>query len=308
MGPTKLTDGCSAWFKKAVICVLAVAAPSMMVGQCVADAGMDTIICNSWDGVPVLQLGGQPVASGGVPPYSYAWSAEFEFTIGSNTYYFSASDFLDDTTLANPQLVDPFDELWYTVTVTDSLGTQCSDSLFVRMANFGTHLGYWTFYIQQGDSVQFLGDSNCMGAYGPMSYVWHPNESLSDSTSLTAWASPAVSTAYSLTGTDSHGCSATAPPLNFVNVTPLGVSGPTSRPAGSLLYPQPLVDLAWLQLEGPDRIGSRLHVLDGQGRIVRSETIRSDPHPLHRGDLASGRYLWMVTGPAGLSSGSFLVE
>ncbi len=277
--------------------------------QCSAFAGQDTIICNSWNGVPPLMLGGNPVVTGGEAPYTYTWSAHHSFTIGANSYTFSASDFLDDTTSANPYLVDPLVELYYTLTVTDANGAQCMDSVFVRMANLGTHLGYMTATIMAGDSFQFFFGANVSGTYEPFSYVWHPNESLSDSTSLTAWASPLEYTAYSLTGTDSYGCTATAAPLYFINVIPVSVGELDDPVPAAVVVPVPMRDHAELRLNldaGPLR---HLLILSADGRLVRKERITASVHAIPRAGLAAGVYHWNVVEQGAVrASGRLVVE
>lgn len=277
--------------------------------QCVAFAGQDTIICNSWIGAPPLLLGGDPVVTGGVAPYSYAWSANHTITIGANTWSFSASDFLDDTTAANPFLVDPHAELFYTLTVTDANGDQCQDSVFVRMADLGTHLGYISATIVAGDSFQFFFGSNVSGNYEPFTYVWHPNESLSDSTSLTAWAFPTEYTAYSLTGTDSYGCTATASPLYFIHVIPVSMDELAASAPPAVVTPVPMHDHAELRLHlapGPLRY---LLIHSEDGRLVRRERITAQVHAIPRAGLSAGVYQWSVIEQGAVrASGRLVVE
>ena len=71
-------------------------------GQCIADAGIDTLICLSNSGFIPIQLGGDPTASGGSGIYQYLWSANYAGIVNNYT----ASDFLDDTTASNPILVN----------------------------------------------------------------------------------------------------------------------------------------------------------------------------------------------------------
>jgi hypothetical protein len=167
-------------------------------------------------------------------------------------------------------LVDPFEELYYTLTVRDADGAQCTDPVFVRMASLGTHLGYMSATIMAGDSFQFRFGTNVFGTYEPFSYVWHPNESLSDSTSLTAWASPLEFTAYSLTGTDSYGCTATAAPLYFIDAIPVSVGELDDPVPAASVVPVPMRDHAELRLHleaGPLR---HLLIISANGRLVRS--------------------------------------
>jgi hypothetical protein len=78
----------------------------------VANAGADQTVSAI---VPSVQIGGSPSASGGAPDYTYLWSP---------------ADGLDDATAANP-IASPTSTTTYTLTVTDSLNTEMSDSVTV---------------------------------------------------------------------------------------------------------------------------------------------------------------------------------
>ncbi|MCH8904635.1 MAG: hypothetical protein IIA45_12055, partial [Bacteroidetes bacterium] len=98
--------------------------------QCVAEAGNDTALCASFE-LDTFYLGGSPTVSGGAPPYTFDWSCTYYF--GPLT--FTASDFLDDTTLANPQLLQPADSLiTFHLVVTDNLGNICQDTVSIRFS------------------------------------------------------------------------------------------------------------------------------------------------------------------------------
>ena len=85
----------------------------------VADAGRDTIVCGGEE----LILGGDPTASGGIPPYTYYWtSIPPAFT----------------STVPNPS-ISPNNPIHYVVQVIDSLGCEAWDTVFVDVA--GTPFG-----------------------------------------------------------------------------------------------------------------------------------------------------------------------
>ena len=67
--------------------------------QLKVDAGNDIIVCS--EGVEEYRIGGCPVASGGIEPYTYTWSGKRKRLPNSN-YWIFASDILDDTTKSNP--------------------------------------------------------------------------------------------------------------------------------------------------------------------------------------------------------------
>ncbi|MES2620894.1 MAG: hypothetical protein V4615_08580, partial [Bacteroidota bacterium] len=77
--------------------------------QLVAEAGNDTLVCAGFNVV----FGGSPTASGGMAPYTYAWTGPWNFA----------------STLANPS--ESVIAGTYYVLVTDSLGAQATDSAVV---------------------------------------------------------------------------------------------------------------------------------------------------------------------------------
>jgi len=86
-------------------------------GSClpVANAGLDKLICNG----DSVQIGGNPTAKGGSPPYSYEW-----VPIAG----------LDNATVANP-IASPTSTTTYTVTVRDAAEQTDSDSVVINVRN-----------------------------------------------------------------------------------------------------------------------------------------------------------------------------
>ncbi|HQH18277.1 MAG TPA: gliding motility-associated C-terminal domain-containing protein [Bacteroidales bacterium] len=80
----------------------------------IADAGNDTIVCTGTS----MQIGGNPTASGGTPPYTYSWSP---------------ASGLDDTDIPNP-IATFTTTTTYTVTVTDSLGCTATDNVTLTVS------------------------------------------------------------------------------------------------------------------------------------------------------------------------------
>lgn len=243
---------------------------SFVNGQCFADAGPDIIVCNGFNGMDTVQIGGNPTASGGTAPYTYIW--ETSWTVGSWTY--TASDFLNDTTLANPSIIYPGENLTFFLTVIDSESNICTDSVFVGFTNFGTHLGYVTYNIQQGDSIFLTGMENVFGGFPPYRYLWRPNHGLSDSTSLSFWAKPDTSVAYYLALTDSSGCTAVGTPVYFVNVAPSSIDQPKNAKIRVSAFPNPANDQITFLVEGDTSETLLFEIFDNQGRLIHSVTTK----------------------------------
>lgn len=199
---------------------------SYVKGQCIADAGPDKIVCVTLSGVESKEIGGNPSVINGTGPFTYTWTAFYQYTIGNRIYTRTASNFLNDTTVANPKVIGFADDpIEFILTVKDFQNNICKDTVIVRFSSFGTHLGYWSLYIEQGDSVELnYGSSNVYGGIEPIKVLWRPNHGLTDSTSHSVWAKPQHHTAYYITVTDSAGCKVEGPILCYVYVFPLSIS------------------------------------------------------------------------------------
>lgn len=190
--------------------------------QCTLDIGPDQYFCASNSGTSNFQIGNNIQINNGPAPYSFSWEAHYTINLSSSTLHLYASDFLDDTTSANPAYSAAIDNLQFVLTVTDSNGNSCKDSMTVFLSQFTSHLATIHHTINKGDSVFLSFSPNIIGGIGPSSYLWRPNHGLQDSTLTEGfWAKPDSSISYYLTQTDSVGCKATAPPLYFIDVNPI---------------------------------------------------------------------------------------
>ncbi len=134
---------------KSITCLLLLILISKQIsGQLQANAGNDTILCSSpWD---TVKIGGKPAAWGGEEPYTYIWSTHVK--TGSQNW--GASHFLDDTTKANPKLVNSSNKpLKFKLEVRDNKGATSEDSLHVRFSRYHIPgLGFLCKYRARGYS------------------------------------------------------------------------------------------------------------------------------------------------------------
>jgi hypothetical protein len=153
----------------------------------VSEAGPDKIICQGGG----TAIGGSPTASGGTPPYVYAWTPGTGLT-GTNT--------------SNP-LAAPSSTTRYRVQVTDALGCSSQDSVLVTVGN--------ALVLDAGpDQTICISTSTSIGnpASGgqpPFAYHWTPATALSDVSVATPTATPVSSITYHVTVLDAIGCVAT---------------------------------------------------------------------------------------------------
>lgn len=171
--------------------------------QCIADAGNDTTVCFN-PGGSYINIGGSPTASGGVPPYTYTWEANRNYVVGQDTFSYFASDFLNDTTIANPKMQVYSDSLTFFLTVTDSVGNVCKDTIniFCCMYIMKSHIAV---HLQAGDSANIYPSVNS-SCGGPFKFLWQPDYNISDPTSAYPLVWPDSSLKYTVVITDSRGC------------------------------------------------------------------------------------------------------
>lgn len=244
--------------------------------QCIANAGDDVHLCSPDSSA---QLGGNPTAFGGVPPYVYEWWIDPIPTSSQTIPYLFASNILDDTTSANPTLIytGSFinDSISFYLKITDSLGCESVDTIVLTKTHFGLNLLSFSYWINQGDSVYLNQGANIGGGWGNTFYSWSPTHGLSDSTALSGfWAKPDSSIAYSATITDSKGCQMTGPPFYFIYVNPVGIDDVKNNYAIKL-YPNPTSDIIFINLhENKDIKEIKILSLNGQEMISQNKNTK----------------------------------
>ncbi|MFP4458644.1 MAG: gliding motility-associated C-terminal domain-containing protein [Candidatus Zixiibacteriota bacterium] len=152
----------------------------------IADAGIDAVSC----GDESIRLGGAPTAFNGHEPYTYTWTP---------------ASGLDNPTIANPN-ANPSSSMWYHLTVIDSLGCTAYDSVYVQVSDLVVDAGTDTT-ICRGSSITLGGSPTVSGGAEPYVYEWYPPEYLDDATSANPVATPEMPMAYTVTISDSLGCS-----------------------------------------------------------------------------------------------------
>ncbi len=182
-----------------------------------ADAGNDKEICPG----DTVSLGGKPVGSGGTPPYTYLWSP---------------STGLSDTTAEHPNAF-PSATTLYTVIVTDSMGCTALDIMVLTVNPQPTANAGPDQTVCPGSSVTIGGQPTGLGGTPPFTYNWSPDTGLNNSFVANPQASPTVTTNYTVTVTDSKGCTNTDTVLVEVLPAPSADAGPDTGvcPGGSIM-------------------------------------------------------------------------
>jgi len=253
-------------------------------GQIIADAGGKFFNCSS-DSTN-LTIGGAPSATNGIPPYSYSWSINPIIPFPGSPVIYHASDFLDDTTKANPEIIfyySQFDSVNLFLNVSDSLGNHSSDTAKVVFSSYAFSIFQYYYVIAFGDSVYLNEGVNLDGGIGKLSYLWKPNHGLKDSTKMNGfWAKPDSSIIYTVTATDSLGCSATAPPYYKIIVYHIGLDE-DALDKRIIVYPNPTNGLIHLRLEEGIEI-TKVSIATVLGQVVYANT-----HPETEFDISSFR-------------------
>ncbi len=153
----------------------------------VVNAGADAASCLGQS----LTLGGNPTATGGVPPYTYSWTPT-----GS----------LNNSTIANPTAT-PTATTSYTVQVTDANGSIVTDAITVTVNPAPTAQAGTDKSLLIGQSATLGGSPTATGGTSPYTYSWTPTTGLNDPSIANPVATPTASTLYIVMVTDSKGCS-----------------------------------------------------------------------------------------------------
>ena len=286
---------------KIVLFLSSVLIQSALIAQTplTANAGSDQVICSTMDnGIDAHFIGGQPSATGGVPPYTYSWSFSYSPPWTSNTSY--ASDFFNDTSLAHPTLTWMDISNWpdippFVLTVTDAAGNTSIDSTQILMSSFVAILPEYYYFINQGDSFHMSFGPDVGGGTGSLTWLWRPNHGLIDSINATFWAKPDTSINYYVTATDSVGCvQKGGSSLVQVVVYPLGIEEGISGMKVKI-YPNPAS--SYLQIETVNGVVNnniRFTLYDMLGKEVLSTLIQTELQQIDVSKLARGNYSFVM--------------
>lgn len=271
-----------------VVTIFADPPPANSTDTCIAFAGRDTALCVGIYGIDTFHLGETPVVAQGIPPYTYTWSTNYQGYVN----VFTASYFLDDTTKANPLLVQHADNpVIFRLDVTDSLGNTCNDSVTIQFSQYGWTLDVKERYIMQGDSVQLY--LSIFDGIPPYSYLWSPAAGLTDPTDPFTWASPDTTTYYHMVVTDSAGC--TGDDYFTVIVGPTGLDDESASGIKIMMHPNPASNEIMLEFKSPQIASVWYEIIDPNGTLIFSRSVETNAtESIRLDDLAAGLYILKV--------------
>lgn len=265
-------------YKKIFLTLLSLILFKGSFAQCDANAGADVHLCPGDNGVV---MGGIPTAVNGIPPFNYEWAMTPVSTGMTSKPFLYASDFLNDTSVANPQIgyLSSFmdSSLVFSLKITDSVGCQAYDTVIVTASYFNTVLLDWTFSIHQGDSVFLDKGANISGGYGPTTYSWSPVHGLIDPNLPDSfWAKPDTTISYTPTITDSRNCQFTAGPYYHILVYPLGTNALDGQDCPMTVYPNPVSEVLFFDVPEKENImKTRILTLNGMEVLMQYNNTKS---------------------------------
>ena len=118
--------------------------------------------------------------------------------VGGDIYVWTPADSISDVNIADP-MVWPSDTTEYFVSVTDSNGCVNNDSLVITVHPLPNVSAGVDDTICIGQTTQLIGT-------GALTYLWSPNDSISDNTVAFPFVWPTDTTDYIVAGTDANGC------------------------------------------------------------------------------------------------------
>lgn len=263
----------------------------VLSAQCVADAGSDGCIASP-NFLPI-EIGGNPTASGGQGPYTYTWQASDLIYSDSTIIPRKASDYLDDSTAANPKIINfPNSSIEFFLTVKDQNDMVCLDTVRFKYNKFLIILGQKNYFIEQGDSV-YLTDVNVFGYEEPLEYLWSPNHGLTDSTSLEFWAKPDTSTNYSVRVTDADGCVVDGGHFHLVTVMPVSTNTLATNQK-SIIFPNPNSGIFNLQFQDDISPNNQIDIFDLMGKMVLQSNFYGNRQEIDANHLPNGVYFIQI--------------
>lgn len=253
--------------------------------QCIVDAGDDIHFClNNTYSLDSIILSPNLV-NVQLPLTSISWN--YKYQIPNTNIVESSSDLLNDTSILNPFFVQRsfLNEIFLNITIIDDLNNVCSDSIKISYSLFSFFPDDFTI-INEGDTAQIYAIAE--SGFPPYSYIWYPNNNISDTSigSPTVW--PNQSQQYQATVTDSMECSLNMPPWN-IQVLPNNIVNFTDDKLS--IYPNPTNDVLNISFE--TKIENIIIILSNSiGQIVLNQEIINNQLDLSH--LSKGVYHFQV--------------
>ena len=255
---------------------------------------------------------------------TYKWTAPSEISLNSTSIVkpsFVAPTVSEDkkysfTLVVNDGSVDSKpDTVIITVNNVQASGTKNYQRIFLaakQAPEFGFSISKRDTTIQKGKLIVLGTDLKFFGGSGNYLFNWSPSTTLSDPTQPHPLANPTENTKYTLTVTDSYGCSFS---INYiVNVkipTDLNTEIATSPNLQAILFPNPSNGNFKVKITGKSVDMINISLFNSDGKLLRKSQILNflgeytETFQLH---LASGTYLLRIDEGAESISRQFIIN
>lgn len=269
--------------------------------QCRVSLGEDFYLCPQ--GHPHMRI---PNITLGVPPYTFSWRT---VQLDSNNLDIHASFFLGDTSASFFNLSNypspSTDLVTFVLTMTDSIGSVCYDTLNVTFSSPGGDTLNTNYYISSGDSILLSSPTLYPGA---IAYSWTPNYNISSTLDSQVTIKPNISTKYILTIDDWDRCQVTTSYTIIVDSIPLSFGNQSHlNKIIPLVFPNPVKTQSYILVPSNCQIKC-LKIFDTEGREVY-KTIQNSPPIIDSKNFSNGLYFYsIVTQLDETFSGKFVVE
>ncbi len=227
------------------------------------DAGKDTILNYPFNS---YQLGGNPTFSMADTNTIYKWECSF---IDNSANRYTASDLLNDTTVANPILKNSTSYtggiLKFKLYVVNN-NSILEDSVSITRCIGQITLVYFGSIINLGDSVNISSRNELIGAKPPLTYFWTPQYKISNPYQASPTAKPDTTTEYTVKITDSNGCIWVD--NFFVKVKNITSIFDNHDLLGVSIYPNPITEKSKIYFSNTKGVDFKTQIIDINGSIV----------------------------------------
>lgn len=264
---------------------------------CTANAGLDWASCDSGSGKEYL--GAFEVVKGGEEPYTYHWHTDHPA--------FNSKYYLEDVNVAKPKLIPymdwkvPYDSaVNFILTVTDAVGTTCTDT--VRYLGYFEGTDWYSIYpepeysciIQPGDSCKLNSEffpSTDTGIFDWLALGLHEYNPSSPGTTCCPYVTSESPVSFITYITDGNGCVNKTKSKGIVSdideFTNLQVFN---------LYPNPVSKKELLYLDFADKLtATSFNLYNSAGKLVSSKNINRNTNSLHLKELTVGLYYFQFS-------------
>ncbi|PBQ31110.1 hypothetical protein CNR22_04800 [Sphingobacteriaceae bacterium] len=201
--------------------------------------------------------------------------------LGSN-YTLTPGGAVNYTIQGGSSVVSPASTSTYSIAGADAIG--CKNTITATVSV----LALPTLSLSSSNSSLCAGEEGTLTVSGASSYSWNTN-----ATNPSISVSPAITSTYSVKGTDANGCSTTATIVQSVNLC-TGLENSTSKAQSIRFYPNPTKGVVMMDAIAFSAT-SQIKIYNALGQKVFSDFIRQESFSVDLKDFSNGIYTFQIT-------------